>query len=61
MATDKHVVVVEGPDVKVVFNEDKGVTSNYYGGQGKPDGPGHGHTDVDTSGNITYHRDPDDE
>ena len=45
----------KGQDVKAV-HEPNGNTSNYYGGQGKPDGPGHSHTVVDSSGNITYHR-----
>ncbi len=44
---------------KIVPKEDdKGnmTTSNFFGGEGRPDGPGHGHVDVDESGNVTYAR-----
>lgn len=29
------------PDVKVVFDPNTGISKNYFGGQGLPDGPGH--------------------
>lgn len=58
---DKHIVVIMGPEVKAVFNEKTGVTSNFYGGKGAPDGPGHGHIDVDTSGNVTFVREADED
>lgn len=51
------VVILEGPDAKVVFNEDRGTTSTYFGGRDKADGKGHGHVDTDTSGRVTYERD----
>ena len=44
--------------VKSVFNPETGITSNFYGGEGRDDGPYHGHTDVDSEGNVTYHREP---
>lgn len=30
----------------------------YFGGVGKPDGPGHGHYVMDQKGNVTYRREP---
>lgn len=37
--------------------EDDGkTTSNYFGGEGKPDGPGHGHVEVNEQGDVTYAR-----
>ncbi len=38
------------PNVKVVFNPETGISSNYFGGVGTPDGPGHGHVDVNEQG-----------
>ena len=35
-----------------------GNTNIYFGGVGKPDGPGHGHYVIDRNGNVTYRRDP---
>ncbi|HEU0266836.1 MAG TPA: hypothetical protein VFQ70_04370 [Candidatus Saccharimonadaceae bacterium] len=35
-----------------------GNTNIYFGGVGKPNGPGHGHYVMDRSGNVTYKRDP---
>ncbi|HEX4662370.1 MAG TPA: hypothetical protein VH144_02020 [Candidatus Saccharimonadales bacterium] len=35
-----------------------GTTNIYFGGVGKPNGPGHGHYAMDSSGNVTYRRDP---
>jgi len=45
----------KGGDVKAVA-EKNGNTSNYYGGKGTADGPGHSHTVLDSSGKVTYHR-----
>lgn len=42
-------------DVKSVL-EPSGRTSTYFGGQGRADGPGHGHVVTDDSGNVTYAR-----
>lgn len=44
-------------DIKSVFNPTGGYTDNYFGGQGKPDGPGHGHIRVDDKGNEQIVRD----
>jgi hypothetical protein len=44
-------------DVKVV-EEASGSTSVYFGGTGKPDGPGHAHYVVDRFGNLTWRREP---
>lgn len=38
-----------------------GNTNIYFGGAGTPNGPGHGHYVVDSSGKVTYKRDPYDE
>ncbi len=46
-----------GDEVKVV-NEPGGNTSVYFGGVGKPDGPGHAHYVVDQFGNLTWRREP---
>ena len=35
-----------------------GNTNVYFGGLGKPNGPGHGHYVMDHSGKVTYKRDP---
>ncbi len=43
-------------DVKAVLGED-GKTDNYFGGEGKADGPGHGHIVVNSSGEVDYARD----
>lgn len=44
-------------DVWVSTDRD-GNTNIYFGGVGKPNGPGHGHYVMDRSGNVTYKRDP---
>lgn len=35
-----------------------GITHIFFGGAGKPDGPGHGHYTVDINGKVSYDRDP---
>lgn len=45
-------------DVKVVFNPETGVSSNYFGGEQCPDGDWHGHVDVTEQGQILYQRPP---
>ncbi len=35
-----------------------GTINIYFGGAGSPDGPGHGHYVLDSSGTVTYRRDP---
>jgi hypothetical protein len=47
----------KGSDVKSVARSD-GKTSNFFGGEGKADGPGHGHIDLDSKGNETFRREP---
>ena len=47
-----------GYDVKASLRED-GKTDNYFGGQGKADGSGHGHAVVDSKGDTVYLRDTD--
>lgn len=44
-------------DVWVTKDPD-GTTNIYFGGAGKPNGPGHGHYVLDSSGKVTYKRDP---
>lgn len=41
-----------------VSTDTNGNTNIYFGGAGKPNGPGHGHYVVDRSGKVTYKRDP---
>ena len=44
---------------KVWVSKDRdGSTNIYFGGVGKPDGPGHGHYVMDSSGKVTYKREP---
>ena len=45
-----------GSDVKAVLGTD-GKTDNYFGGEGKADGPGHGHVVVNDRGGVEYSRD----
>ena len=41
-----------------VSTDSSGNTNIYFGGVGKPNGPGHGHYVMDRNGNVTYKRDP---
>lgn len=41
-----------------VSTDSSGTTNIYFGGAGKPNGPGHGHYVMDRNGNVTYRRDP---
>ncbi len=41
-----------------VSTDSNGNTNIYFGGVGKPNGPGHGHYVMDRSGKVTYKRDP---
>ncbi len=41
-----------------VSTDGEGNTNIYFGGAGKPNGPGHGHYVMDSSGTVTYKRDP---
>ena len=41
-----------------VSTDSNGNTNIYFGGVGKPNGPGHGHYVMDRNGNVTYKRDP---
>jgi hypothetical protein len=41
-----------------VSTEPDGTVNIYFGGFGEPAGPGHGHYAMDSSGNVTYQRDP---
>lgn len=46
----------------VYVSEDPDGTINiFFGGFGTPDGPGHGHYSMDSSGKVTYKRDPSDD
>lgn len=46
----------------VYVSEDTDGTVNiFFGGFGKPDGPGHGHYSMDNGGKVTYKRDPSDD
>ena len=41
-----------------ISKDSDGNTNIYFGGVGKPDGPGHGHYVMDQHGTVTYRRDP---
>ena len=41
-----------------VSTDSSGTSNIYFGGVGAPDGPGHGHYSIDSSGKVTYRRDP---
>lgn len=41
-----------------ISTEPDGTTNVYFGGVGKPNGPGHGHHSIDPSGKVTYNRGP---
>lgn len=41
-----------------ISKDSDGNTNIYFGGAGKPDGPGHGHYVLDRNGKVTYKRDP---
>lgn len=41
-----------------ISTDSSGNTNIYFGGIGKPDGPGHGHYVMDQHGTVTYRRDP---
>lgn len=44
-----------------ISKDPDGTINIFFGGFGKPDGPGHGHYSMDNSGKVTYKRDPLDE
>lgn len=44
-----------------ISKQPDGTINIYFGGVGKPNGPGHGHYVMDRSGKVTYKRDPHDE
>lgn len=41
-----------------ISTEPNGNVNIYFGGVGKPDGPGHGHYVMNRNGTVTYRRDP---
>ena len=41
-----------------ISTDSSGNTNIYFGGVGKPNGPGHGRYVMDRNGNVTYKRDP---
>lgn len=41
-----------------ISTDSDGNTNIYFGGSGKPNGPGHGHYVMNRSGSVTYRRDP---
>lgn len=54
----KADVPVQYLDQVWVSRKPDGTTNIYFGGVGKPDGPGHGHYVLDRNDNVTYKRDP---
>ena len=55
---EKAGVPLEYRDDVWISKESDGNTNIYFGGLGKPDGPGHGHYVMDQNGNVTYRREP---
>ena len=55
---DKAGVPYQYRDNVWVSKDSEGNTNIYFGGVGKPNGPGHGHYVMDRNGNVTYKRDP---
>ena len=45
-------------DTVWILTDSDGNTNIYFGGVGKPNGPGHGHYVMDRSGKVTYKRNP---
>jgi len=41
-----------------ISTDPDGTVNIYFGGAGTPDGPGHGHYALDSSGSLTYRREP---
>lgn len=54
----KAGVPLEYRDNVWISKDSDGNTNIYFGGIGKPDGPGHGHYVMDQNGNVTYRREP---
>lgn len=54
----KAGVPVQYLDNVWVSADSNGNTNIYFGGVGKPNGPGHGHYVIDRSSQVTYKRDP---
>ena len=54
----KAGVPLEYRDNVWISKDSDGNTNIYFGGLGKPDGPGHGHYVMDQHGTVTYRRDP---
>lgn len=57
--------IAERAGVPVEYRDDTWLTVKpdgtmhiYFGGQGSPDGPGHGHYVMEPGGNVSYRRDP---
>lgn len=45
-------------DYALLIPEPDGAVGIYFGGVGRPDGPGHGHYVIDTHGDVCYRHDP---
>ena len=56
--TEKTGVPFQYRDNVLISTDPDGITNIYFGGVGKPDGPGHGHYVMDQKGNVTYRREP---
>lgn len=57
-AAERAGVPYQYHDNVLVSREPDGTVNIYFGGVGSPNGPGHGHYVMDSSGNVTYQRDP---
>lgn len=55
---EKAGVPIQYRDNVWISTEPDGTTNVYFGGVGKPNGPGHGHRSIDPSGKVTYSRGP---
>lgn len=54
----KAGVPLQYQDDVLISTDSYGNTNIYFGGIGKPDGPGHGHYTMSQNGTVTYRRDP---
>jgi hypothetical protein len=55
MASATSLVTVDGQPAKVIYYPDRRQTALYWGGRGKPDGPGQDHATINDSSPDEFH------
>src|ERR1700733_5104444 len=55
MPTITSAGTVDGKPAKVVYHSERRQTHVFWGGRGKPDGPGHNHGTIQDSNPDTFH------